>query len=198
MVASRRNHRARARLAPRLAAAEVAARARGACWRRRRRRRLRCSGVGTARARRLEASDPLADMTATSQKKVAPLVFSSAILCIRYSVVSKWAEQRGIAFTTYTDLSARADVYDLLRAWLGDLPRLGVQQAAGKTMMLSRLDRLPSGSSEQRQRCSGHRRTSSSWPAHAASCSSPSTSSTIIFSFSLTYFSSNLYLRKFL
>ena len=41
--------------------------------------------------------------------------FISAILCIRYSVVSKWAEQRGIAFTTYTDLSARADVYDLLR-----------------------------------------------------------------------------------
>ncbi|MEN2976959.1 long-chain fatty acid--CoA ligase [Tistrella bauzanensis] len=42
--------------------------------------------------------------------------FVTAIICIRYSVVSKWAEQRGIAFTTYTDLSARQDVYDLLSA----------------------------------------------------------------------------------
>src|SRR6202007_2610125 len=39
----------------------------------------------------------------------------AALLCIRFSIVSKWAEKNRIAFTTYTDLSARAEVYALLR-----------------------------------------------------------------------------------
>ncbi|MCL6415335.1 long-chain fatty acid--CoA ligase [Aestuariirhabdus sp. Z084] len=39
----------------------------------------------------------------------------SAIICIRFSVVSKWAEQRGLAFTNYTNLSAHEAVYELLR-----------------------------------------------------------------------------------
>jgi long-chain acyl-CoA synthetase len=38
----------------------------------------------------------------------------AAILCIRYSMVAKWAESRGLAFTTYTNLSARPEVYDLI------------------------------------------------------------------------------------
>jgi long-chain acyl-CoA synthetase len=38
----------------------------------------------------------------------------TAILCVRYSMVAKWAEGRGLAFTTYTHLSARPEVYDLL------------------------------------------------------------------------------------
>jgi long-chain acyl-CoA synthetase len=38
----------------------------------------------------------------------------AAILCIRYSMVAKWAENRGLAFTTYTNLSARPEVYDLI------------------------------------------------------------------------------------
>ncbi|MBW7851591.1 MAG: long-chain fatty acid--CoA ligase [Rhodospirillales bacterium] len=42
--------------------------------------------------------------------------FLTAIICIRFSIVSKWAEQRTIAFTNYTNLSARPEVYDLLRA----------------------------------------------------------------------------------
>jgi long-chain acyl-CoA synthetase len=41
--------------------------------------------------------------------------YLTAIICIRYSVVSKWAEKRRIAFTTYTDLAARPEVYALLR-----------------------------------------------------------------------------------
>jgi long-chain acyl-CoA synthetase len=40
----------------------------------------------------------------------------AAMLCIRFSIVSKWAEKNRIAFTTYTDLSARDEVYTLLRA----------------------------------------------------------------------------------
>jgi long-chain acyl-CoA synthetase len=39
----------------------------------------------------------------------------AAMLCIRFSIVSKWAEKNRIAFTTYTDLSARPEVYTLLR-----------------------------------------------------------------------------------
>jgi long-chain acyl-CoA synthetase len=39
----------------------------------------------------------------------------ATIICIRFSIVSKWAEKNRISFTTYTDLSSRAEVYALLR-----------------------------------------------------------------------------------
>ncbi len=39
----------------------------------------------------------------------------AAIICIRFSIVSKWAEKNRIAFTTYTDLAARREVYDLIQ-----------------------------------------------------------------------------------
>jgi long-chain acyl-CoA synthetase len=39
----------------------------------------------------------------------------AAMICIRYSIVSKWAEKSRISFTTYTDLSSRPEVYELLR-----------------------------------------------------------------------------------
>lgn len=39
----------------------------------------------------------------------------AAMICIRYSIISKWAEKNRIAFTTYTDLSSRAEVYALLQ-----------------------------------------------------------------------------------
>lgn len=42
--------------------------------------------------------------------------YLSALLCIRYSIVSKWAEQKGIAFTNYTNLAAQDQVYALLKA----------------------------------------------------------------------------------
>jgi long-chain acyl-CoA synthetase len=41
--------------------------------------------------------------------------YLTAIICIRYPVVAKWAEKRRISFTTYTDLAGRAEVYALLR-----------------------------------------------------------------------------------
>ena len=41
--------------------------------------------------------------------------YLAAILCIRYEIVAKWAEQRGIAFTNYINLSAQQTIYDLLQ-----------------------------------------------------------------------------------
>ena len=39
----------------------------------------------------------------------------AAMICIRFPIVSKWAERNRIAFTTYTDLSSKPQVLDLLR-----------------------------------------------------------------------------------
>lgn len=41
--------------------------------------------------------------------------FITALICIRFSIVSKWAEKNRLAFTTYSDLSARPEVAALLR-----------------------------------------------------------------------------------
>ena len=41
--------------------------------------------------------------------------YIAAILCIRYSMVARWAESRGLAFTTYTNLSGSSEVYDLIQ-----------------------------------------------------------------------------------
>jgi len=38
----------------------------------------------------------------------------AAMICIRYSIISKWAEKSRISFTTYTDLASRPEVYALL------------------------------------------------------------------------------------
>ncbi|MES2712861.1 MAG: AMP-binding protein [Pseudomonadota bacterium] len=40
----------------------------------------------------------------------------AAMICIRFPIVGKWAERNRIAFTTYTDLAARPEVLELLRA----------------------------------------------------------------------------------
>jgi len=37
----------------------------------------------------------------------------AAMICIRYSIISKWAEKSRISFTTYTDLASRPEVYAL-------------------------------------------------------------------------------------
>jgi len=42
--------------------------------------------------------------------------YLSALICIRFSILSKWAESKGISFTNYTNLSAQPQVYDLLTA----------------------------------------------------------------------------------
>jgi len=39
----------------------------------------------------------------------------AAMVCIRFPIVGKWAERNRIAFTTYSDLSAKPQVLDLLR-----------------------------------------------------------------------------------
>ena len=42
--------------------------------------------------------------------------FLAAMICIRYPIVSKWAEKQRLSFTTYTDLSSRTEVYEQIRA----------------------------------------------------------------------------------
>ncbi|HSB20684.1 MAG TPA: AMP-binding protein [Anaeromyxobacteraceae bacterium] len=41
--------------------------------------------------------------------------YLTAMLCIDMGVVGKWAEKNRISYTTYTDLSSKAPVYDLLQ-----------------------------------------------------------------------------------
>jgi long-chain acyl-CoA synthetase len=45
----------------------------------------------------------------------AERAYLAAMICIRYSIVAKWAEKRRMSFTTYTDLASRPEVYALLR-----------------------------------------------------------------------------------
>ncbi len=40
--------------------------------------------------------------------------YPAAIVCIRFEIVSKWAEQQRMAFTTYSDLSSRPEIYNLI------------------------------------------------------------------------------------
>lgn len=53
--------------------------------------------------------------------------YLAAMVCIRFAIVSKWAEQRRIAFTNYTNLAARADVYQLVR---GEIERVNASLPA--------------------------------------------------------------------
>jgi len=41
--------------------------------------------------------------------------YLAAMICIRFSIVSRWAEKKRISFTTYTDLASRREVYALIR-----------------------------------------------------------------------------------
>ena len=45
--------------------------------------------------------------------------YPAAMVCIRFSIVSKWAEQQRMAFTTYSDLSNRKEIYDLISGEIG-------------------------------------------------------------------------------
>ena len=42
-------------------------------------------------------------------------VFASALICIDIEAVGNWAERKNLAYSGYTDLSARDEVYDLLQ-----------------------------------------------------------------------------------
>ena len=48
----------------------------------------------------------------------------AAMICIRFSIISKWAEKKRISFTTYTDLASRPEVYALLGKEVGDAVRV--------------------------------------------------------------------------
>jgi long-chain acyl-CoA synthetase len=41
--------------------------------------------------------------------------YLAAMICIRYSIVSRWAEKKRLSFTTYTDLASRPEVYALIQ-----------------------------------------------------------------------------------
>lgn len=45
----------------------------------------------------------------------------AAMVCIRYSILAKWAEKRRISFTTYTDLSSRPEVYALIEKEINEI-----------------------------------------------------------------------------
>ncbi|MDQ0505710.1 long-chain fatty acid--CoA ligase [Xanthobacter agilis] len=61
----------------------------------------------------------------------------AALLCIRFSIVSKWAEKNRIAFTTYTDLSAKPEVIALLRREVEEVNKtLAEKQRIGRFLLL--------------------------------------------------------------
>jgi long-chain acyl-CoA synthetase len=68
--------------------------------------------------------------------------YLSAIVCIRYGITSKWAEQRRMSFTTYSDLASRQEIYGLigeqLRAVNATLPP--AQQIAKFVLLYKELD----------------------------------------------------------
>ena len=42
--------------------------------------------------------------------------YLTAIICVRFSIISKWAEKARIPFTSYTNLSDRQEIYELIRS----------------------------------------------------------------------------------
>lgn len=61
----------------------------------------------------------------------------AAMICIRFPIVSKWAEKNRIAFTTYTDLSAKPEVIALLRREVEQVNRtLAEKQRITKFLLL--------------------------------------------------------------
>lgn len=49
--------------------------------------------------------------------------FVTAIICIDYNTVGKWAEDNGINYTSYTELSQQPRVYDLIGAEIAEVNR---------------------------------------------------------------------------
>nr|VFK48617.1 MAG: long-chain acyl-CoA synthetase [Candidatus Kentron sp. TC] len=63
--------------------------------------------------------------------------YLSAIICIRFSILSKWAEKRKITFTSYTNLSADSTVYDLIQSEVRHVNKTLVEgQKIGKFILL--------------------------------------------------------------
>ncbi len=49
--------------------------------------------------------------------------FLAAIVCIDFDAVGQWAQERGLAYTSYAELSQRDEVVDLVRGQIADLNR---------------------------------------------------------------------------
>lgn len=62
----------------------------------------------------------------------------SAMVCIDFSAVGHWAEMNGVAYTSYADLSQRAEVHELLRAAFRR-----VNEALPEALQLHRFASLP-------------------------------------------------------
>src|SRR5258708_31508101 len=60
---------------------------------------------------RLKFSPYLKEVVVLGQDKP----YLGALVCIDQGIVGKWAEKQKISYTTYTDLSAKPRVYDLLQ-----------------------------------------------------------------------------------
>jgi long-chain acyl-CoA synthetase len=60
---------------------------------------------------RLKFSPYIKDVWAIGDKKP----YLTAVICIDYTVVGKWAEDRKIAYTSYPELSQMSEVYELVK-----------------------------------------------------------------------------------
>ena len=49
--------------------------------------------------------------------------YVTAVICIDYNNVGKWAEQRGLPYTSYPELSQKPEVYDLVCKPIMDVNR---------------------------------------------------------------------------
>ena len=68
--------------------------------------------------------------------------YLAAIVCIRFPIVSKWAEQNRMSFTTYSDLASRPEVYRLIA---GEIERMNAslppaQRVAKFALLYKELD----------------------------------------------------------
>ena len=58
--------------------------------------------------------------------------YMTAVMCIDYSVVGKWADERKLNYTSYLELSQKPEVYDLVQKQIEeankDLPDAGQDQ----------------------------------------------------------------------
>jgi long-chain acyl-CoA synthetase len=55
--------------------------------------------------------------------------YPAALVCIRFAIVSKWAEQQRMSFTTYSDLANRPEIYGLIS---GELARINATLPAAQ------------------------------------------------------------------
>jgi long-chain acyl-CoA synthetase len=74
---------------------------------------------------KLKFSPYISEAVIVGDKRAHP----AAIVCIRFPIVSKWAEQKRMSFTTYSDLSGRKEVYDLVA---GEIERVNASLPAAQ------------------------------------------------------------------